>query len=660
MTVDTLAPSTNEQQVAWDNPATWSSGNVPDGSAVSVVLPASATSVDGNYVVGIATAESYEVGSVADSGQSLQIGGTLAIDGDLQLGNAASVTLENGTLKVGGTTTIDSSSMLTGSGFMSGAVALDGEISVSPEGDESPYLFVGGPVTGSGTLAIGTSTDGQTDILELGSSAAVPVVFGSPGGALYLDEPQLFTGSITTTTLPYAGGGAGEDDVLLGGIAAADVTSFTCGGDAQGGLITVVGDGKTVNLDVVGTHSLDDFDLVAGPQSGSGNPSVILQIAPALLAPTLGLGLSDGTTTTDAIVNTGALVVSGTIPAGAYLGVIADGTTVESSTTDLIGGIPSFARPYSFGLINPLAPGMHELEATATGVAGSASSDPLDLLVLPDPVDGITTADVSSFQFASVLDGGATMNFVAGTEQVRLTDGTLSVGPNTVQASVQRLYEGLLGRAADPGGLAQFSGLAAASGDAAVATAILGSPEFAALHGAPAGMSDTQLVTLLYQRLLGRAPDAGGLASHVAALQGGAASGDVAAGIADSGEARARDADLTSNLWVPDPTGAAVTALYETAFDRAPDEGGLAQFTNGLQGGLTLAQVAADLAASPEFLADHAGQSNADLVRSLYANGLGRAPSAADLQGWAGQPAATILLGVAASPEAKAYLIQTV
>ena len=115
-----------------------------------------------------------------------------------------------------------------------------------------------------------------------------------------------------------------------------------------------------------------------------------------------------------------------------------------------------------------------------------------------------------------------------------------------------------------------------------------------------------------------------------------------------------------ANVWVPNPEGALVTELYQTAFGRAPDLTGLAQFTGALAGGLSAQQVAADLAASPEFLADHAGQSQSALVASLYENGLGRARCAGDLQVWAAATPAGVLFGVAASAEAGVYQIQKV
>jgi hypothetical protein len=76
----------------------------------------------------------------------------------------------------------------------------------------------------------------------------------------------------------------------------------------------------------------------------------------------------------------------------------------------------------------------------------------------------------------------------------------------------------------------------------------------------------------------------------------------------------------------------------------------------------TPAQIAAGIAASPEFLADHASQSNAAYVTSLYQAGLGRAPDVAGLASWTSTLStgalsrSAVLLDIATSPEAAAHL----
>ena len=69
------------------------------------------------------------------------------------------------------------------------------------------------------------------------------------------------------------------------------------------------------------------------------------------------------------------------------------------------------------------------------------------------------TNTVHKRKFSEVLDQGGLLQFSPGTTAVQLVDGTLSSQPAAPQATVQRLYEGLLGRAADTGGLAAYNGL---------------------------------------------------------------------------------------------------------------------------------------------------------------------------------------------------------
>jgi outer membrane protein assembly factor BamB len=93
------------------------------------------------------------------------------------------------------------------------------------------------------------------------------------------------------------------------------------------------------------------------------------------------------------------------------------------------------------------------------------------------------------------------------------------------------------------------------------------SPEFTALYGS---LNNTQFVTLLYNNVLGRAPDTAGLNGWLALLAGGASRGQVLLGFSDSVEykaAKARDVYVTM-MYVsmlrqnPDPTGYAGWISY--------------------------------------------------------------------------------------------------
>ena len=77
--------------------------------------------------------------------------------------------------------------------------------------------------------------------------------------------------------------------------------------------------------------------------------------------------------------------------------------------------------------------------------------------------------------------------------------------------------------------------------------------------------------------------------------------------------------------------------LYQAAFGRAPDAAGLAFWSAQLHAGTSLAAVAADFIASPEFASRYGTPGNAGFVTDLYQNVLGRAPDAAGLTYWQGQ-----------------------
>jgi hypothetical protein len=86
------------------------------------------------------------------------------------------------------------------------------------------------------------------------------------------------------------------------------------------------------------------------------------------------------------------------------------------------------------------------------------------------------------------------------------------------------------------------------------------SPEFVATYGA---LNNTQFVTLLYNNVLGRAPDAGGLAAWVSALTGGMTRGQVLRGFSDSPEYQAAMANEVL-----------VTMMYTAMLRRTPETSG--------------------------------------------------------------------------------------
>jgi hypothetical protein len=98
----------------------------------------------------------------------------------------------------------------------------------------------------------------------------------------------------------------------------------------------------------------------------------------------------------------------------------------------------------------------------------------------------------------------------------------------------------------------------------------------------------------IYQAAFDRQPDAGGLGYWIAQMDGGMGVVEVAARFIDSGEFR----QLYGNS---PPTGQLVDAIYHNVLHRLPDTGGRAFYVEQIDSGQkSLATVLADFSESPE------------------------------------------------------------
>jgi hypothetical protein len=387
---------------------------------------------------------------------------------------------------------------------------------------------------------------------------------------------------------------------------------------------------------------------VTDPAGNSGTGVATLTIGPPT-TPT-----APQFTTGSQITNALTPVIAGTALRGSTVTLFANGLVVGSGTADATTGVFAITP----GMALPL--GLDSLTVTTTTVGGvSAASTPISLFALPTPVGGTSTADFSSADLGAVLTQGGHFAFVGGTEAVQLTDGILSVGPDTNEAALQRLYEGLLGRSADAGGISNAdSQLSAGVSQGAIADGLVNSAEYAADHGV---QTDQQFVDTLYQGLLGRPASEDTQSSYwTMLLSQGVSRGTIAAGVADTAEAKAHLAAATAQVFVPSASGTLAHELYETGLGREVDLPGLAGF-QAAAATQTPSQLAAGLAGSAEFATDHAGQSNAAFVNSLYEAGIGRAADPSGSSFWTGlldggTSRGDVLLGIATSSDAAAHL----
>ena len=206
-----------------------------------------------------------------------------------------------------------------------------------------------------------------------------------------------------------------------------------------------------------------------------------------------------------------------------------------------------------------------------------------------------------------------------------------------VEHQIARLYFAAYGRVAtgmELTGSTRYYNAAVAAGQAPAAllatigAALVSDP---ALASNLASLSPADFVRTTYQNTFGRDPDAqtaSAIAQYVAGA-GTAGRGAALAALTDTDEARGR-LSANANVTYAGTVEAQVARLYDTAFGRAADPGGYAQYTRALINGFTLKQAALSFLGSAEFASRYgAAPSDQALVDALYTNTLGRAPDAA-------------------------------
>ncbi|MEM8514605.1 hypothetical protein RCH14_003955 [Massilia sp. MP_M2] len=204
-----------------------------------------------------------------------------------------------------------------------------------------------------------------------------------------------------------------------------------------------------------------------------------------------------------------------------------------------------------------------------------------------------------------------------------------AVADTTVRGSVTRLYETLLERSPDAGSLDYW--MRTLAGDTAlvdVTQAILASDELAG----KVPQSNAAYITWLYDQVLGRAADAGGLAYWTATLASdGISRADLALALVDSAEKLAQDASNEIAFGATDV--GVLIRMYDALYDRQPDLAGLNYWVDRLEDGTSLADIAdsfVDAAESTGRLDDPT------FVAQLYRMALEREATTIELADWAG------------------------
>ena len=198
-----------------------------------------------------------------------------------------------------------------------------------------------------------------------------------------------------------------------------------------------------------------------------------------------------------------------------------------------------------------------------------------------------------------------------------------------VSAQVVRLYQATLDRVPDLPGLYHWIGHLDGAGRplADVAAGFVGSAEFRAVYGTT---DSTGFVALLYRNVLGRDPDAAGLAYWTGQLtQHGQSRAQVVTGFSESGEFRTAMQETVLEYSFAALQAACaddVFRLYQATLGRAPDPGGLSYWSGTLALGTSFETVTAGFTRSAEFRALYGATDAGRFVDLLYRNVLGRPP----------------------------------
>ena len=233
--------------------------------------------------------------------------------------------------------------------------------------------------------------------------------------------------------------------------------------------------------------------------------------------------------------------------------------------------------------------------------------------------------------------------------QINFADGAGLFDPTGTAEDVTRLYQGAFGRNPDIPGLDANTALVTSGtlGIATLAASFTSSPEFTARYG----QTDTDgFVRQLYLNVLHRNPDAAGQQAWIG-YTSATSRGAALLAFSDSLENHRQTLPIAGSA-----NDAEATRLYQAAFNRAPDDAGLALWSGQLHIGATVDAVAQGFVGSSEFAQTYGSLDPAGFVTLLYSNVVHRAPDPAGQQGWldalaGGTSRAHVLAGFADSNE---------
>jgi hypothetical protein len=538
---------------------------------------------------------------VSTASTSFTSGAGVYLQNGGQITNEAggSITAQRAAVSLGGTSTTTASAIVTNSGVLTGNDGV--QIGANDTGSNTIVNF--GTIIGTSGTAIDLGGDGAQIISEPGSQLNGIIANFKAGDSIDLPGVNAFSLSYVNGVLSLFNQ---TTPVAQLGVSTPYINpQFSEAADGNGGtLVTVAPPGGAVLFDFVYRYdSGGDYYYGQVADDGTFGYQIGQQIAtPAgqytILSQEPGaVGDPAGTVFVNYYSHTGIGQAS-TTPLN-FAGGQPDGAAGLGSESDFLVGANGLTFPFS---------STSEASLPANTLFGFVFTYP----------DGSsfysgTVSDNGSFGYAAIAAGSGVKQVFSASGQFEgsyliYQEGTTALPAGTV--TINRYFSGQLGEgfAVDQAlsggsngltsetGIIDINGTQVAFGDPPEAALPASNPAFA-IPGVAAADPATA-VGEIYQQMLGRSPDASGLATYGAMLANGAGIATVQSVIAHSPEVQ-NDLNLA----------------YQQVLGRAADSGGLAAYEDALAAGNTLANLRAMLAQSPEAQND---------LNQLYLQVLGR------------------------------------
>ena len=216
----------------------------------------------------------------------------------------------------------------------------------------------------------------------------------------------------------------------------------------------------------------------------------------------------------------------------------------------------------------------------------------------------------------------------------RAADGTLVSDTGHTAAQVCRLYDALLDRSPDPGGLTYWVN-AIAGRSLSLEQAVDGftsSQEFQNRYG---NQDNAGFVHMLYSNVLGRNPDDDGFRNWLNAMDNGMSRSEALLGFHGSTEyIELSQFTVEHGTWMRDNQAAFVTGMYDSTLDRLPDAAESVGWGDAIEGGMTYNQAKQGFIDSAEFQEKFGNLDDTAFVQQLYRNVLDREGEAEGLAAW--------------------------